>query len=100
MHILGEQPSLNSQVKHPIPLSLLSLSSFTFFLCLIVLVNISLCHTIHFIISFCFLIIQLTMDDVSSETCFAFIKKYWQNELQKHRVVHESDILLRAATKP
>ena len=40
------------------------------------------------------------MDDVSSETCFAFIKKYWQNELQKHRVVHESDILLRAATKP
>ena len=50
------------------------------------------------------------MDDVSSETCFAFIivsstnyafiKKYWQNELQKRRVVHESDILLRASTKP
>ena len=27
----------------------------------------------------------------------AFIKRY---ELQKHRMVHESDILLRAATKP
>ena len=40
------------------------------------------------------------MDDVSSETCFAFIKKYWRNELQKHRVFHESDILLRAAAKP
>ena len=27
------------------------------------------------------------MDDVSSETCFALLK----NELQKHRVVHQSD---------
>ena len=31
------------------------------------------------------------MDDVSSETCFVFIKKYRKNELQKHRVVHQSD---------
>ena len=31
------------------------------------------------------------MDDVSSETCFVFIKKYSKNELQKHRVVHQSD---------
>ena len=31
------------------------------------------------------------MDDVSSETCFDFIKKYRKNELQKHRVVHQSD---------
>ena len=38
-----------------------------------------------------FLIIQLAMDDVSSETCFVFIKKYRKNELQKHRVVHQSD---------
>ena len=34
------------------------------------------------------------MDDVPSETCFVFIKKYRKNELQKHRVAHQSDILL------
>ena len=28
------------------------------------------------------------MDDVSSETCFVFITKCRQNELQKHRVVY------------
>ena len=33
------------------------------------------------------------MDDVPSETCFVFIKKY-RNELQKHRVAHQGDILL------
>ena len=34
------------------------------------------------------------MDDVPSETCFVFIKKYRKNELQKHRVAHQGDILL------
>ena len=41
-----------------------------------------------------FLTVQLMMDDVSSKTCIVFIK----NELQKHRVVHQSNIQLRAAT--
>ena len=31
------------------------------------------------------------MDDVSSETCFVFIKKYKKNDLQEHCVVHQSD---------
>ena len=61
---------------------------------LIILVNISLCHTIYYILSFYFLIIQLLMDDVPSKTCFVFIKKYRKNELQKHRVAHQGDILL------
>ena len=43
-----------------------------------------------------FLIVQLTMDDVSSESFFASLK----NELQKYCMVHESDILHRAAMKP
>ena len=34
------------------------------------------------------------MDDVPSETCFVFFKKYKKNELQKHRVAHQGDILL------
>lgn len=42
-----------------------------------------------------FLIVQLTMDDVSSETCLDLIKY----EFQKHSLDHQSDILLRAATK-
>ena len=44
---------------------------------------------------FYFLIVQLTMDDVSSETCLVL-----KNEFKKHRVVHQSHFLLRAATKP
>ena len=39
-----------------------------------------------------FLVIQLTMDDVSSETYFVSIKKFKKNELQKHLVVHQSEI--------
>ena len=38
-----------------------------------------------------FLVIQL-MDDVSSETYFVSIKKFKRNELQKHLVVHQSEI--------
>ena len=40
------------------------------------------------------------MDDVSSETCFVFIKKYKKNDLQEHCVVHQSYNLLHADTKP
>ena len=47
--------------------------------------------TSHFVVLFMhyfilFLIIQLTMDDVLSESCFAFIKKYKKNDFQKHQV--------------
>ena len=41
-----------------------------------------------------FLIVQLTMDDVSSETCFASLK----HELQKHPKVHQSDIIIIMVT--
>ena len=41
--------------------------------------------------TFYFSLYKLTMDDVSSETCFVFIKKYKKNDLQDHCVVHQSD---------
>ena len=37
-----------------------------------------------------FVIVQLTIDDVSFETSCVFIK----NELQKHRVVHKTDDII------
>ena len=37
---------------------------------------------------------KLTMDDVSSETWFVFIKNILKNEPKNHRVVHQSDIII------
>ena len=59
---------------------------------LIIHINVSLYDTIYCTTSI--YSVQLTMDDVSSETCL--IK---QHELQKHRLVYKGHILLRAATK-
>ena len=39
------------------------------------------------------------MEDVSSETCFFFIKKYKKNELQKHCLVHQSDKIITMIKK-
>ena len=59
-------------------------------------------HFVYYLLHiFILFLIQPTMDDVSPETCFVFIKKCEENyELQKHHVVHQSNILLHAATKP
>ena len=43
--------------------------------------------TIYCLMSFFFLIVHLTMDDVSSETCLVL-----KNEFKKHRVVHQSHL--------
>ena len=39
------------------------------------------------------------MEDVSSKTCFVFIKKYKENELQKHCLVHQSDKIITIVIK-
>ena len=78
--------------------SSMGLNSFTLFFfwfapsSLIILVNISLCYTIYCIFSFYF---SLTMISHPKHVLSSL-----KTELQKHGVVHQSNILLRTATKP
>ena len=115
MHILWEQPSLNSQVKY-LNLSLsywlvsfLSLNSLILcvYVCVCVCFNfvltfvlnysyyISLCYTSYCTTSFYFSLYNWPW--IMFHPKHVLIKRY---EIQKHRLVHQSDILLRSVTKP